>query len=76
LQRTRMEIECLDRPGLLAEVGQAFVDCDVRVQSAKISTFGERVEDTFYITDQHQKMLSVEDKKQLHQALLNRVKSI
>ena len=27
--------------------------CGVRLQSAKVATFGERVEDIFYITDAH-----------------------
>jgi len=39
-----------DRPGLLAHIGLIFLDLDVRVRSAKISTLGEKVEDVFYIT--------------------------
>ncbi|MCC6303143.1 MAG: [protein-PII] uridylyltransferase [Gammaproteobacteria bacterium] len=48
----------VDRPGLLARVAQAFVECGVRLQNAKIATFGERVEDVFFITGQDNNPLS------------------
>ena len=48
---TTLEITALDRPALLANIGQAFRDCDIEVHSAKIVTLGERVEDTFTISD-------------------------
>ncbi len=50
-RHTIAELITSDRPGLLARVGRAFVDCGVRVHNAKIATFGERVEDIFFITD-------------------------
>ena len=49
--RTIMELIAADRPGFLAYVGKALVSCDVRLQNAKISTLGERVEDVFFLTD-------------------------
>ena len=55
---TIAELITTDRPGLLAQIGQAFVECGVRVQNAKIATFGERVEDVFFITDRHDKPLA------------------
>ena len=48
---TVIEIECLDRPGLLAEVTAALADLLLDIQSAHITTFGEKVIDTFYVTD-------------------------
>jgi [protein-PII] uridylyltransferase len=54
---TIVELTTVDRPGLLAQVGQAFVQCGVKVQNAKIATFGERVEDVFFITDKDNKPL-------------------
>ncbi|MGN6313982.1 MAG: [protein-PII] uridylyltransferase [Rhodanobacteraceae bacterium] len=49
--RTRLALVCTDRPGLLAQVAQAFLDSGVRVHDARIATFGERVEDFFEVTD-------------------------
>ncbi len=49
--RTVMRLITLDRPGLLSEVGQAFVACNIRLQYAKIATIGAEVEDIFFITD-------------------------
>ena len=52
-ERTVVELIAADRPGLLSRVGQAFASCGARVQNAKIGTFGNRAEDVFYITDEH-----------------------
>ena len=48
---TAMEVIAQDRPGLLFRVSQALVKCKVRLVSAKVTTFGERVEDVFFIVD-------------------------
>ncbi|MGG7517406.1 [protein-PII] uridylyltransferase [Allorhizobium undicola] len=48
---TVIEIECLDRIGLLAEVTAALADLSLDIHSARITTFGEKVIDTFYVTD-------------------------
>ena len=39
-----------DRPGLLSSVARVLVDYGISVQTAKISTLGERAEDSFVIT--------------------------
>ncbi len=49
--RTVMEIIAGDRPGLLSAIGWALADSKVRLQNAKIATFGERAEDVFFVTD-------------------------
>jgi len=49
--RTVMEVIAGDRPGLLSVIGWALADCKVRLQNAKIATFGERAEDVFFVTD-------------------------
>ncbi|MCM2291566.1 [protein-PII] uridylyltransferase [Allorhizobium sp. BGMRC 0089] len=48
---TVIEIECLDRIGLLAEVTSVLSDLSLDIHSARITTFGEKVIDTFYVTD-------------------------
>lgn len=63
-QRTVMELMTVDRPGLLSRVGQALMECGMRLHNAKIATFGARVEDIFQITDKHNKPLA--DETQLH----------
>ncbi|MCG7934506.1 MAG: [protein-PII] uridylyltransferase [Candidatus Thiodiazotropha taylori] len=55
LERTIMRLVTLDRPGLLSDVGQAFAECNIRLQHAKITTLGARVEDIFFITDRQNK---------------------
>ncbi|NVK21099.1 MAG: [protein-PII] uridylyltransferase [Kangiellaceae bacterium] len=55
---TILELTALDRPALLAKIGQAFRDCQVKIHSAKIVTLGERVEDTFSISDNNDKPIT------------------
>jgi [protein-PII] uridylyltransferase len=47
---TRLHIETGDRPGLLATIAKVFIDCGVRIHSAKISTAGEVAMDYFDLT--------------------------
>ncbi len=46
-----IEVECLDRPGLLSEITGTLSDLYLDIASAHITTFGEKVIDTFYVTD-------------------------
>lgn len=48
---TVIEVECLDRIGLLAEVTAVLADLSLDIHSARITTFGEKVIDTFYVID-------------------------
>lgn len=48
---TVIEIECLDRSGLLSEVTSVLSDLSLDIASAHITTFGEKVVDTFYVRD-------------------------
>jgi [protein-PII] uridylyltransferase len=56
--RTVMEVITPDRPGLLARVGQVLLEHRVRLTNAKIATLGERVEDVFFVTDEHGEQIS------------------
>lgn len=58
--RTVMEVITGDRPGLLSVIGWALADCKVRLQNAKIATFGERAEDVFFLTDAGNRPLAPE----------------
>ncbi|MGY8818655.1 MAG: [protein-PII] uridylyltransferase [Pseudomonadales bacterium] len=56
--QTIIEVVAPDRPGLLARIGQLFLDFDLSVQNAKIATLGERVEDVFFVTNANNQPLS------------------
>ncbi len=60
--RTIMEVTATDRPGFLSMVGQGMEFCGARLQGAKIATYGERVEDIFFITDYENRMIEDEIK--------------
>ncbi len=53
-----LEVNCPDHPGILASVGKAFVNNDIHLKDARITTLGERVEDLFFITDKAGKPLT------------------
>jgi len=46
-----IEIEGLDRLGLLSEITAMLADLALDIASAQISTFGEKIRDSFYVTD-------------------------
>ncbi|HJU38042.1 MAG TPA: ACT domain-containing protein [Tahibacter sp.] len=71
--RTQLSLVCSDRPGLIALVAQVFRERRVRVHDARIATFGERAEDFFQITDQHDRPLTADAEAALRQALLGRL---
>jgi [protein-PII] uridylyltransferase len=49
--RTLIEVSACDRPGLLACIATALGQQQVRLENARIATYGERVEDIFLVTD-------------------------
>jgi [protein-PII] uridylyltransferase len=48
---TVIEINCLDRPGLLFDLTHEIAELKLDITSAHIATFGEKVVDVFYVTD-------------------------
>jgi [protein-PII] uridylyltransferase len=46
---TVIEVNGRDRPGLLFEVTRALTGINLQISSAKISTYGEKVVDVFYV---------------------------
>ena len=69
-RRTVLEVIATDRPGLLAHVGWTLADCEVRLQNAKIATFGERAEDVFFVTDASDRPLETAALEQLRARLI------
>ncbi len=55
--RTRLALRASDRPGLLADIAEAFLECAVRVHDARIATFGDRAEDYFELSDRSDRAL-------------------
>ena len=52
-QTSTLHIECRERPGVLTLIVQALVRQRLRIKSARVSTLGERVEDTFMVTPEN-----------------------
>jgi [protein-PII] uridylyltransferase len=69
---TQLALVCGDQPGLLAQVAQTLRDSRVRVLDARIATFGERAEDFFVLTDEHDRPLSEMAQQELRAALEER----
>jgi len=71
---TIINIESTDRPGLLASIAQAFVDCKVNIRHAKVSTAGEKAIDSFHITDKdHNPLLDDRSMEELTNKLLEHI---
>jgi len=77
LTHTVIEVNGRDRPGLLFEVTRAITGLNLQISSAKISTYGEKVVDVFYVKDlfghkvEHDKKLR-ETRERLTQVMADR----
>jgi [protein-PII] uridylyltransferase len=67
---TVVEVNALDRPGLLARLARAIHGQALEVHSAHIATYGERAVDVFYLSDASGKKLSKDQVEKLRAALL------
>lgn len=72
-QHTIMEVITADRPGLLAQVGEILQQQDMRLHNARITTFGARAEDLFYLTDNTGNILSSEQQDGLTDAVIKQL---
>lgn len=68
-KRNVIEITATNRPGLLASIGQVFNDCNIHIYSAKITTFGDRAEDTFTVSNSDNKFLTEQEQQKLAECL-------
>ena len=57
-RRTVMEIITSDYPGMLSNIARAIVETGLTVENARIATFGNRVEDVFFILDPKEGIVS------------------
>jgi [protein-PII] uridylyltransferase len=48
-----IEVNGRDRPGLLYRLTSALTELNLQISSAKISTFGQRAVDVFYVKDRY-----------------------
>ena len=56
--RNIITIETINNSGLLVKIAKVFREFGASIHSAKITTLGEKVEDTFFIEDQNFKLIS------------------
>jgi [protein-PII] uridylyltransferase len=48
---TVIEVECLDRPGLLYDITQSIFEAGLSISTSMVATYGERAIDVFYVRD-------------------------
>jgi len=72
--RTMLEIVALDHPGILANIAQIFQKCKLHIHSAKITTFGEKVEDVFTVSNADNLALNESERKKLTNMLCEETK--
>ena len=70
---TVVEINGLDRPGLLYDVTREISDLNLDIASAHIATFGEKAVDVFYVTDLTGKKITSSSRDQLIRDRLTKV---
>jgi len=74
-QYTRLDIVCADRPGLLALLALAFKSCNIRIHDARITTLGEKAEDTFIISHKDNSAISnIETRQSIEMAINQQLK--
>lgn len=67
--RTMLELVTLDHSGLLAQIAQVFQQLTLHIHSAKITTFGEKAEDVFILSNEKNNALSEQEQQNLAELL-------
>jgi [protein-PII] uridylyltransferase len=70
---TLIELEALDAPGLLARIGHLFVDINLTLKMAKITTIGERAEDVFIVSNSEGKALTQEQQVTIRKLIMRKL---
>ncbi|MDG6894057.1 bifunctional uridylyltransferase/uridylyl-removing protein GlnD [Volucribacter amazonae] len=68
---TEMELFALDKAGLLSKISQVFVEQQLNLLNAKITTIGEKAEDFFILVNAEGKALCATQRQQLEQRLVH-----
>jgi [protein-PII] uridylyltransferase len=63
LDQTVLEVQALDRPGLLFDLACGLSDLGLDIASAHIATFGEKAVDVFYVTDRDRMKVKDDNRK-------------
>jgi [protein-PII] uridylyltransferase len=66
---TLLQIETVDRTGVLANIAKVFADCKIRIINARITSVGEKAIDQFVISTLEDKLLSEQQQNTLKQQL-------
>jgi [protein-PII] uridylyltransferase len=69
-----LHIHCNDQPGLLSRIAAAIFKEGIQVHNARIATFGERVEDTFLVSDPDHQPLASDAREALAESLSEHIK--
>ncbi|RBW47416.1 [protein-PII] uridylyltransferase [Psychromonas sp. B3M02] len=69
-KRTQIEVVAFDAPGILANIGTVFVDHGLMLDTAKITTIGERAEDLFIVSTVEGDALTKEQEDALKASLM------
>ncbi|MGB7287351.1 MAG: [protein-PII] uridylyltransferase [Salaquimonas sp.] len=69
---TVLEVQCLDRPGVLSTITSTIAELNLNIVSAQIATFGEKVIDSFYVTDLLGDKITLESR---HQKIIDTLKT-
>lgn len=51
VSQSSVHIDAMDRPGLLSSIARVFSEFNLQIHDARIVTLGERIEDTFFVSD-------------------------
>jgi len=75
--QTIMSISASNRPALLSHIGQALIECKILLENARISTFGEKVEDIFIIRDEnHQIITDIKKQEEIRRTIIRLIDEI
>ena len=70
---TKLEVDTLDKVGILSNIAFIFHEMDISLVNARISTMGERVEDVFFVNNKDNQPLTAEQQAYLKDALEERL---